>query len=341
MLRRSAAIALLALAAVSLAAKAQTYTVFDIAGAEGGIFPVGINGNGDIAGYYTDSVGVSHGFLRTADGAIVKFDVPGAAAGTFPTGINADGTMTGYFWVTAYEPQGFVRAPDGAISVYNVPDSYATQPRAINAAGDIAGYYTPAVTPVAYPTGFIHTAAGVLTTFGLTRDTLVVNAINDQNDATGNADVMGFVRTHDGQYTSFTVPGAPIGLAEVFPVGINNAGTVAGYAQNQYCGGDGFCILVDPRSFVRSADGKITVFTVPRGKRHGTFARGLNNAGTIVGTYYTTLRAHGFLRSADATVTPFDVPRMTQTMAAAINDGGVVAGRCADAAGQHGFVRTP
>src|SRR5215472_2330222 len=63
-------------------------TVFDAPGAGTGpgqgtfVFsPEIINPNGAIAGYYTDSALVSHGFLRDKSGAITTFDVPGAGTG--------------------------------------------------------------------------------------------------------------------------------------------------------------------------------------------------------------------------------------------------------------------
>src|SRR5207237_1242562 len=53
-----------------------------------GTFAANINPAGAIPGTYIDANGVSHGFLRAADGTITTFDAPGAGTGsgqgTFP-----------------------------------------------------------------------------------------------------------------------------------------------------------------------------------------------------------------------------------------------------------------
>ena len=58
-----------------------------------------INANGDIAGFYTDTNNVSHGFLRTSNQTLTVFDAPGAGTagdhGTDSQSINASGTIVG------------------------------------------------------------------------------------------------------------------------------------------------------------------------------------------------------------------------------------------------------
>jgi hypothetical protein len=81
-------------------------TVFDAPGAGTGpgqgtccVSPLIINPNGAIAGYYVDSSGVSHGFLRDENGVITTFDVPGAGTGAgegkFSYAISQTGAITG------------------------------------------------------------------------------------------------------------------------------------------------------------------------------------------------------------------------------------------------------
>ena len=64
--------------------------------------PTGINDDGEIVGYYGDSTGVLHGFVRTNDGSFRNFDAPGASKhsdlGTSPMGINNAGQVTGYYY---------------------------------------------------------------------------------------------------------------------------------------------------------------------------------------------------------------------------------------------------
>ncbi|MFZ0806174.1 MAG: hypothetical protein WAN03_08330 [Candidatus Sulfotelmatobacter sp.] len=43
---------------------------------------MGLNDSGDAVGFYLDSAGVDHGWLRAADGTIITIDVPAASTGT-------------------------------------------------------------------------------------------------------------------------------------------------------------------------------------------------------------------------------------------------------------------
>jgi len=341
---KARALAALCLATVAAAAQAETYVVFDVPGTVFSLQVVALNGTGAVAGSYTDAINVSHGFVRSPGGTITRFDVPGAPAGTFPAGMNANGVIAGYYWVTSFNPQGFIRAADGSVTTYNVPGSFWTQIRAINDNGDVAGTYTPNISPVAFPTGFLQSATG-LATFGLSGDSLSVYAMNNLDATAGVADVQGFVRTADGTRTIFDVPKGTVGLTEVTPTGINDHGSVAGYAQQVVCGGpEGTtCIQLQGRSFVRGINGAMHVFRMPQSYKHGTYALAINSDGTTTGHYYIqdTKVAHGFIREGNGRQTPFDVPGMTHTYPTAINDSGVIAGRCVDDAGTHAFIRLP
>ena len=60
--------------------------------------------------------------------------------------------------------------------------------------------------------------------------------------------------------------------------------------------------------FLRARDGAITTFDVPDAV-NGTYAGGINSAGTIAGNYFdASFFDHGFLRASDGTITEFDVP---------------------------------
>ena len=109
-------------------------TVFDAPGAGTGplqgtfpFSPLIINPNGAIAGYYVDSSGVSHGFLRDKNGAITQFDAPGAGTGpgegTFSYAISQTGAITGYYFDSADVSHGFLRDRNGVIAHSDVPDS--------------------------------------------------------------------------------------------------------------------------------------------------------------------------------------------------------------------------
>jgi hypothetical protein len=67
--------------------------------------PLSINDDGEIAGYFGDTSGVVHGFVRHKDGTFTTFEAPGAAKsgnlGTFAESINNGGDITGYFYAGA------------------------------------------------------------------------------------------------------------------------------------------------------------------------------------------------------------------------------------------------
>src|SRR5262245_6916641 len=73
---------------------AWTFVSFDVPGSTG-TFPLDINAGGDVVGS-TTIAGLTHGFLRTADGTITTVDYPGALA-TFASGINPDGVIVGFY----------------------------------------------------------------------------------------------------------------------------------------------------------------------------------------------------------------------------------------------------
>jgi hypothetical protein len=67
--------------------------VFDVPGGTN-TFPVSINSDGAITGYYASS-GVGRSFLRSPSGAITTFEVPGEIGGTFAVSINSAGAIVG------------------------------------------------------------------------------------------------------------------------------------------------------------------------------------------------------------------------------------------------------
>jgi uncharacterized membrane protein len=125
---------------------------------------------------------------------------------------------------------------------------------------------------------------------------------------------------------------------------INRDGTSTGYSYKIACGpGGNYCVAAGARSFVRSATGTLSVFTVQRaGRDVSTQALGINASGTVVGiASLGTYAAKGFIREPGGTITSFDVPGMSTTTASAINDAGMIAGVTTDASGVRGFLRLP
>jgi hypothetical protein len=118
---------------------------------------------------------------------------------------------------------------------------------------------------------------------------------------------------HEPRIITFDPPGAGTGQYQGTgcfaytncSVLINNAGAITGYfldANNVYHG------------FLRSPDGKFTIFNAPgadtnAGDFNGTLPNGINDAGAITGVYYdASNEGHGFLRSPKGKFTTFDVP---------------------------------
>lgn len=71
-----------------------------------------------------------------------------------------------------------------------------------------------------------------------------------------------------------------------------------------------------------------------------TYARGINNSGNVVGTYYdSSWKVHSFrYDSSTDTYTTIDIPGAIRTYANGINDSGDVVGSVRDSSGSHGFI---
>jgi hypothetical protein len=103
---------------------------FDVPGASiatgQGTYPLGIDNNGNIAGWYTDANLTTHGFVRSASGAIDTFDAPGSLAttpnkGTIPVAVDSAGNVTGIFSDAAGIAHGFKRTANGTMTTFDAP----------------------------------------------------------------------------------------------------------------------------------------------------------------------------------------------------------------------------
>jgi len=101
-----------------------TFSVIDPTGTASEVkvvIPSQINSGGAVAGNYTDTNSVYHGFLRDSSGAITILDAPGAGTaadtGTEIADINTDGVMVGTIAVGVVNgvntTHSFMRAADG------------------------------------------------------------------------------------------------------------------------------------------------------------------------------------------------------------------------------------
>jgi hypothetical protein len=136
-----------------------------------GTVALGINSSGAVVGIFFDSTGLTHGFVRAANGTMTEFDAQGAGTrpnqGTFPVAINDTGAVTGTYLDAQYMRHGFVLPGAGNItSSFDAPDvtSPGTWATGINAAGEITGFFRATGTNYGYQ-GFVRAADGSFSTF--------------------------------------------------------------------------------------------------------------------------------------------------------------------------------
>jgi hypothetical protein len=321
-----------------------------------------INPEGTITGFYFDSGGLGHGFVRARNGTFITFDPPGVTTApglnTAPWGINPAGTTAGW-WYTNMGPNffahGFLRTRDGVFTKFDVPGASQTWGYDINAAGTVAGVYNAGGgnAPDLFR-GFVRDASGAITTFevpgagtGPGQGTFyaVTNGLNPAGAVTGydldaSNGVHGFVRAPNGVITTFDAPGAGTGaFLGTQPTGIGPNGAITGNYEDS---GTVF------HGFVRAPNGAITTFDAPdagTGPGQGTFPSAISPDGTITGNYADSGNVlRGFVRASDGAITAFDAPGAGTgsgqgTSPISFNPSGAIVGFYFDASNiAHGFL---
>jgi hypothetical protein len=161
-----------------------------------------------------------------------------------------------------------------------------------------------------------------------------------------NSTFYGFVRSPEGNFTTFEEPDADLGSFNgTAPCCINDLGEITGV----YYDATGFS-----HGFVRSPGGKFTSFDVPGAGGYGTTPLAINLEGAIVGFYTdSNFSFHAFLRSPDGKYKKWIGPHACTgngaegcfgTGASNINAFGFVVGGFEDNKGNfvhHDFVRSP
>ncbi len=271
-----------------------------------GTFPMGINDNGQIVGFYStgsyDTPSLYHGFLYSiANGTFTEIDDPNAGTGqattyekegTSPTAINASGVVTGFYTDSSGNRHGFIAtAPYSSGDFTTITVTGATTntgkgggfsgpiPLSIDAAGDVVGAYTD--------------SSGVRHGFILPAGSTTA--------------------------TSFDAPGATTtsqsgGLGGTLPTRIDPTGSfITGMYTDSSGLGHGFVYYLP-----LTGSGSFTTFTPPDETtstslpiQGGVF--GVNASGTVAGFYLDSNEvAHGFEYTPTATPTPtFSVPTGT------------------------------
>jgi hypothetical protein len=109
------------------------------------------------------------------------------------------------------------------------------------------------------------------------------------------------------------------------------------------CGLELYGQATDPDVGTAAKAGTFTTFDAPSagtGVFQGTFALGINPAGTITGLYYDANNvSHGFVRASDGAITTFDPPGALSVQPSSINPAGKITGYYCDAITCHSFLR--
>jgi hypothetical protein len=331
----------------SLFAQTSTFTSFDAPGAGTGIdqgtFPVAINSEGVIAGYYFDNSQVSHGFLRRPNGVFIEF-TPSKMSQVFIYGINNSGQVlgNGTLTISPFSRVGFIRELDGAYTIISIAGSSDFGVTAINNRGEATGYYLGADTRVH---SFVRLPKGKIVVFDDPNATKAKGngtlawVINDNGEVGGYynynniTDInRAFVRSRVGNFSNFDAVSRR--TAVIQPMAINLSGEVAGYYGNND---------FDTHGFLRDASGKVTDFDVPDSSF--TIPAGINNADVIVGYWGVQKQAlqKSFVRSAAGHISTFAAPDPNYTtIAVSINAHGTITGSWMDLNFvSHGFFVEP
>jgi len=99
----------------------------------------GINGQGEIVGFWQEANGVQHGYVLQ-HGVFATVDVPGSTS-TRITGINAAGDIVGAYDAPDGRSPGFVRRQGKFTALEPSPTATFAVGKGISASGDVVGYY--------------------------------------------------------------------------------------------------------------------------------------------------------------------------------------------------------
>ena len=253
---------------------------------------------------------------------IVSFDAPGADTtpgdynGTYPSDINALGFIAGSYQSADTVFHGFLRSPEGEFITFQAPGADTTP-------GSYNGTYPSSINDLGAITGYYWDANGFS---------------------------HGFLRSPDGNFTTFDVPG--VGGYGTTPKALNLEGAVVGiYTDSNY----------SFLAFLRSPDGKFTTWIGPDActgnGSEGCFGSGASNInafGTIAGGFEDNsgnFVHHGLVRNAEGKLKAFDVPGAgtgsyqgtgCPGCDVGLNQLGAIAGIYSDVNSvNHGFLRSP
>ena len=104
----------------------------------------GINAEGDVAGFYTNSAGTTDGFLKTHHGQFISLAVPGASS-TMALGVNGSNEVVGVYTVgsgSTAQMHGFTWTAQHGFSTVDDPHGVGTTTvNGVNDRGQLVGFY--------------------------------------------------------------------------------------------------------------------------------------------------------------------------------------------------------
>src|SRR5438270_946459 len=259
--------------ATSSIASAQTYLSIDFPGATTTILDGGPNPEGTSVGTYTDTAGVTHGFVLNNKGLFTSFDVPRSTA-TTPNLIDPQGTIVGSYLDASNVSHGFILR-GGNFTTVDFPGAAGTVLTGISPTGEMSGFTCVAASCVDGTFhSFVVSKNGDFTSFdppgAITSNTATVGpsgkVFGDYTDSGGVGH--GYVLSH-GTFTTIDFPGSKF----TFVGGGNFEGDSVGEYNDQADVGHGFLLK----------GGVFTSLDFPGAT--STTATGINPAGIIVGAY--------------------------------------------------------
>jgi len=116
------------------------FTVITISGATGGAQATGVNNEGQVCGFYIDSMGTNHGFLLIGT-QLTILDAPGSTF-TQALGLNNKGQVVGAFMDQMGNTHGFVWTSAAGFNPIDDPNGIGTTiVNGINDHGVLVGFY--------------------------------------------------------------------------------------------------------------------------------------------------------------------------------------------------------
>lgn len=293
------------------------------------------------------------GFVYTyGTGSISLLPAPAPGSVAVPLGINDAGVMVGGVNSSAVTTStGFV-LNGGTFALFNYPGAVSTYGRAINASGNVTGYYedavgnlgaylynplTAAFTSITFPGSSVTFAQG-----SNSAGVIVGSAILPANGAYPGSPSgqYGYVRQSAGTVTFFRVNGRPTRAR-----GINDAGSIVGWLNDVTPGETkGFVVTVPTGAGYANVSLPVTEYISVAGNPQ-TFAEGINNLGFISGSasdgvggsiaFVAAPPAATLIANLDAVIDGFGLPRgLTNALGAKLDaalaalDAGNVTGAC-------------